>query len=100
MRDLNRYFIWEYANEWKDIGIELGLTLHVLNMIEADNPRQWLSCFQKTLDRWLKLTPNATWRSLEVALTNVRRHHLGLDPVDHVYVSDDSSIHGECTCEL
>ena len=100
MRDLNRYVVRKYAANWKDIGIELGLEFDVLNMIEKDNPQQSDSCLQITLDRWLRSTHNATWKTLEVVLTNVRREQLGLDPVDDVYVSSDSYIHGECTCEL
>ena len=86
MRDLNRYVTKrKYATDWKDIGIELGLELDVLDVIEKDNPQQSVSCLQKTLDKWLKLTPNATWRTLEITLTNVRRLQLCLDPVDDVY---------------
>ncbi|XP_065887423.1 uncharacterized protein [Dysidea avara] len=93
MRDLNRYVVRKYAANWKDIGIELGLEFDVLNMIEKDNPQQSDSCLQITLDRWLRSTHNATWKTLEVVLTNVRREQLGLDPVDDVYVSSDSYIH-------
>ena len=73
MRDLNRYVTRKYAIDWYDIGIELGLELDV-NIIEKDNPQQSVTCFQRTLDKWLKLsTDDATWRTLEVALTNVNR---------------------------
>ena len=82
MKDLNRY-VKKYAVDWKDIGIELGLELDVLDLVEKDHPHQSIACFQKTLDKWLKLAPNATWTTLEVALTNVRRQQLGLDPVDY-----------------
>ena len=85
MRDLNRYVTRKYATDWYDIGIELGLELDV-NIIEKDNPQQSVTCFQRALDKWLKLnTDDATWRTLEVALTNVSRAKLGLDPVDDVY---------------
>ena len=86
MRDLNRYVTKRnYATDWKDIGIELGLDLDLLEIIEKDNHDKSVACFQKTLDKWLKLTPNATWKTLEVALTNVRRQQLCLDPVDDVH---------------
>jgi len=82
MRDLNRYVVNKYAKHWKSVGLELGLDWDVLDTVEVDNRQQSESCFQKTLDKWLKLTPNATWEILEIALTNVRRQQLGLDPVD------------------
>ena len=84
MRDLNRYVTKKYAADWKDTGIELGLELDVLNVIEKDHPQGCVTCFQVTLDKWIKSTPNATWKTLEVALTNVRRQQPGLDPVDNV----------------
>jgi len=85
MKDLNRYVTMEYAAKWYDIGIELGLELGVLDAIEEDYPRKSDRCLQKTLDKWLKLIPDATWKTLEVALTNVRRRQLCLDPVEDVY---------------
>ena len=84
MRDLNRY-VKKYAPDWKDIGLELGLELDVLNIIETNDQQQAVNCLQIMLNKWLKSTHNATWKKLEVALTNVNRQHLGLDPVDDVY---------------
>ena len=89
MRDLNRYVTRKYAADWEDVGIELGLDLDVLDIIKKDNPHQSETCFKKTLDKWLKLnTDDATWKTLEVALTNVNRAKLGLDPVDDLYGKD------------
>ena len=91
MRDLNRYVTRKYATDWEDIGIELGLDLDVLKIVSKsrDNPLQSVACLRETLDKWLKLnTDDATWRTLEVALTNVNRAKLGLDPVDDVYGKD------------
>ena len=90
MKDLNRYVTRKYATDWYDIGIELGLELDVLDIIKKDNPQDSVTCFQKSLDKWLKLNnDSATWRTLEVALTNVvNRTKLGLDPVDDVYGKD------------
>ena len=84
MRDINRY-TKKYATNWKDIGIELGLKLEDLAIIEKDHPLHCVSCFQSMIDKWLNSTVDATWKDLEVALTNVNRQTLDLDPVDDVY---------------
>ena len=84
MRDLNRYVTKKYATYWKYIGLELGLEFDMLKMIKMSNTQNE-DCFEDVLDKWLKLTPIATWRTLEVALTNVTRQQHGLDPVDDVY---------------
>jgi len=89
MKDLNRYVTKKYANDWEDIGIELGLSIGMLKIIARNNPLQAVACLRETLDEWLNLnTDDATWKTLEVALTNVNRAKLGLDPVDDVYGKD------------
>ena len=85
MKDLNRYVTSKHAAKWKDVGLELDLDLDILNNIEIDHPVNCKFCFQNTLQKWLKLGTNTTWKTLEVALTNVNRQQAGLDPVDDVY---------------
>ena len=83
MKNLNRY-VTKYAKDWRNIGLELELELGVLDNIEANN-QQVEKCLQKMLDKWLRSNRNTTWKTLEVALTNVNRLQLELDPVDDVY---------------
>jgi len=77
MRDLNRYVIRRYANDWEDIGIELGLKFSMLKIIARDNPLQAVACLRETLDEWLNLnTDDAKWKTLEFAFTNLREQNL------------------------
>ena len=93
MKELNRYVTWKHAIDWYDIGIELGLELEVLDIIKKDNPQQSATCFQKTLNMWLQLnSDNATWKTLEVALTNVNRAKLQMDPVEDVLHGKDVAV--------
>ena len=85
MQDLNRYVIKKYAAEWEDIGLELGLQLNTLEIFSKNHQKECVLCFRSTLNEWLNLKPNATWRMLEVAITNVRRASNGLDPVTDLY---------------
>ena len=88
MKDLNRYVVKEYATGWYDVGIELDLECDVLDKIENSGGRS-VNCFRQTLNHWLLVKKDiATWKELEVALTNVNRAKLGLDPVDNVYGKD------------
>ena len=83
MKDLNRYVVKRYATDWYDIGIELGLELDVLDIIKKDNCQECVTCFQKTLNKWLQLnSDDTTWKTIEIALTNINRTNLGLNPVD------------------
>ena len=85
MRDLYRYVIRLYATEWRVIGLELNLKTATLNSISEDNPLKCEACFEKTLYTWLQSNPDATWRMLEVAITNAIRARNGLDPVTDIY---------------
>ena len=61
----------------------------MLRIIARNNQLQCVPCLRDTLNKWLELnTDDATWKTLEVALTNVNRAKLGLDPVDDVYGKD------------
>ena len=83
MKDLNRFVTTIYATDWYEIGIELKVDLHELNIIKQANPQQRVDCFQNTLGKWLQSTSNdVTWKTLEIALTNVNRANLELNPVD------------------
>lgn len=85
MKDINRY-TKSYAGDWKDIGLELGLQFERLGIIENDHSSRCVACFQSMINCWLNSsTKNTSWKALEVALTNVNRQKLGLDPVDDVY---------------
>ena len=88
MRDLHSYAIYKYAPHWKNIGIELGLHLYSLENITANHSRDSVACLIDVFQRWLEINDDATWESLEVALTNVNRVRLGLDPVDNIYGKD------------
>ena len=86
MKDINRYVTRKHATDWKDIGIELGLKFNTLIIIEKDHPLQSETCFQFMINNWIQSNAdNVTWKALQVALTNVNRQKLDLDPVDDVY---------------
>ena len=86
MRDINRYLTRKHAADWKDIGIELGLGLSKLKIIENDHPLRSEDSFIAMIDTWIQLAgSDATWKALEVALTNINRQKLDRDPVDDVY---------------
>ena len=80
-KDYQKY-LTTYGLKWKSIGVNLGLKQEVLNLIEAENRSQFRECLRQTLDRWLQLNPNATWSTLELAITNANRAENNLDPLD------------------
>ena len=106
---MNRYVIKKYASDWIDIGIELEIVLwKIIDIAECKKSCSWYKYefFRETLDYWLRNKSDATWKTLEVALTNVSRLKLKLNPVDDVYavhtddVSATSSKYNEIVCML
>ena len=85
MRDIRRYVIRKYDADWKDVGRELNLNHERLTVIEANHSFNNAESFYSMINKWISTDYNPTWKALEVALTNVNRGKLGLDPVDDVY---------------
>ena len=85
IKELYRYVTNSYADDWEHIGIELDLKRETLKII-SKNHQDCITCFKRTLDEWLTSTSDASWRTLEVAITNVNRSRLGLEPVNDIYV--------------
>ena len=83
-KDLQRYVVCKYASEWIDIATELGLDTSTVEIIKMDN-QKCEYCLKETLQKWLDLSPNATWKMLEVAITNVKRTKMSLDPITNIY---------------
>lgn len=80
--DLENYVIKNYAADWYSVGIELDFEYDELIEIEKSEQDN-LSRIRKVMEIWLKVRDN--WKTLEIALTNVRRRQCGLDPVETVH---------------
>ena len=94
-RDLNRYVIKKHAADWKDIGIELGLSFSEIKSVGMWRGRNRFGdkdSFRQILNDWLGENSDATWKAVEIALTNVNRLNLKLNPVDDLYAVDDNDV--------
>ena len=80
MRELYK-FLTKYCGHWRSIGLNLGLSNDVLNVIQSDHPAQEGERFRIVLQRWLEQDIKATWSTLELAITNARRKELTLEPL-------------------
>jgi len=74
--ELNR-FLTKYCTLWRPIGLKLGLQTCVLDMVKSSHHTEPRECFRVTLQKWLQLDgDNATWQTLELAITNAKREEL------------------------
>ena len=53
--------------QWHDLGLELGISNNILRVIEANN-RDVNTCCRIMFEKWLEMTPNASWNQLIIAL--------------------------------
>ena len=58
----------EVTPEWYSLGLELGLTEHVLDVIEKDYGRDSTTCKRKMFSKWLLSNEDASYTSLVDAL--------------------------------
>ena len=77
MSELNKYLV-KYCGLWRATGLKLGLEDDLLETIARDNPKHQ-ECFRVMLQKWLIQDVNATWNTLELAITNAQRDDLSLD---------------------
>ena len=80
-KELNR-FLTDHCEHWIAIGLHLDLKRSLLNVTSRDNPGKERECFRITLENWLEMDTEASWSTLELAITNANREKLGLGPLD------------------
>ena len=62
------------ANNWRPIGIHLGISNAKLNVIAADHRGESQKCLMAMLDEWLHQTdPPPSWSAIVEALEFIRR---------------------------
>lgn len=74
-------FLAPYGGMWQAIGLNLGLKQFVLDAIAADNPLNQNERFRVTLQRWMEMDVEASWSTLELAITNANRTKIGNPPL-------------------
>ena len=69
--ELHRYIVPKYAGRWRDLGIQLKIPEHHLNTIAVNNtnhPFYSEQCCKVMLQKWMEITPDATWSILQMAI--------------------------------
>ena len=64
LSDLKEYFTPQYAADWKEIGIILGLDPAILANIKGNYNRSVTDCCNAMLNKWLKIDNTASWGKL------------------------------------
>ena len=74
MVDLYSGFLYQYAAQWEQLGLKLGLPDYYIANISADHrihpdrrihPDQLVVCCRVMLQEWLMMDPTCTWGKLD-----------------------------------
>ena len=70
LKDLYDCVVIKVAVKWRDLGVQLlrADQEKILGIIEADHPRDTVSCCKCVLETWLDTSTDATWNKLIRAL--------------------------------
>ena len=66
--ELVQHVIPQYAADWWNIGLVLGLTDAKLRTIRMDNPHSVEGCCYEMFAEWLKVDTTASWKKLFTAI--------------------------------
>ena len=64
MKDLCQHITPQYAPQWKVIGILLGLSTGLIDIIQCNNHYKADLCCNEMLKMWLEVDPAASWGKL------------------------------------
>ena len=59
------------TTKWYNLGLQLGIEVTELDVIEENNPKDIDACKRKMFKTWLKITPNPSYQQLVEALQTV-----------------------------
>ena len=62
----------EIATKWYEVGLILGNSYSVMKTIESDHRNDVNTCCRVMFEKWLEMTPNASWSQLIAALNNTK----------------------------
>ena len=72
--DLYKKIVKKHAARWKDLGVELEISMYFLDTIAIDycnHPSFSEQCCKTVLWKWLEITPEASWNKLQKAIDNL-----------------------------
>ena len=80
MQDLENYVVTRWAPQWMQLGVQLNVDQHVLNIIQHDHGNDCVECCSRMLDTWLQQNTcdNTTWEILINAIDRLPHDLTGM----------------------
>ena len=74
IKELHNKIVPLWAAKWRELGEELGLSQHMLEIISMNNayhPRNCEECCKAVLKKWLEQDPTASWSKIDEATNSI-----------------------------
>ena len=68
MKELDTNVVHQYASQWKQLGLKLGLQQYDINNISEDHTHitdRSITCCEAMLEKWLQFISSPTWGKLD-----------------------------------
>ena len=80
----------DITTRWRDLGLELVDSNKTLRVIEANHPNDVDTCCRVMFEKWLDMTPDASWSQLVTALNNIKMN-AAADAISKLLKSDSGT---------
>ena len=71
IKDINNYVVPRWAPKWKQLGIQLDIDKHRMDVIEKDLPVDCKDCCIRMFSEWLDINTAACWEHIIIAVDNL-----------------------------
>ena len=68
MKDILNNVIPQWAPNWRELGTQLIIDQHLMNIIEKDHPNDCTKCCFEMFHKWLSKNPEACWEDITTAV--------------------------------
>ena len=71
IKDIQNHVVPKWASKWRQLGTQLNIDQHLMNIIECNHPSDCESCCSKMFSKWLDSNPVACWEDITNAIENL-----------------------------
>ena len=91
MKDIENHVVTRWTPQWKQLGRQLNIDQHLLNIIQHDHGNDCVQCCSRMLEDWLEQNThdNTTWEILINAIDRIPNNttSLGMTKCINSYIS-------------
>lgn len=71
IRDIYNHVVPKWAPKWRELGAQLDIDQHLMDIIEKDHPNDCKRCCIEMFSKWLDGNPISCWEDITTAVDNL-----------------------------